>query len=159
MKGLYKPEEAWVRRIGRQVLCAKTRGALFARCTHEAPQDDVDFFKDLEREIRVELEKLGPIETLALFHVCSGSLWAYGLTWRLIVAQYNPEGVVAVKFKTHEAAALCVEVRHRELSCNACASAHLTKYRKCTGGTSGASASQPSSMMGARTSIEKRARR
>jgi HIV Tat-specific factor 1 len=56
----------------------------------EVREGGLDFFDELEQELREELEKLGPVKSIKVF-------------------RYNPEGVVAVKFEDSAAAIRCVD--------------------------------------------------
>ena len=58
--------------------------------TQEEALEDLKFFEVLDQELREELEKFGPIDKMKIF-------------------EFNPEGVVVVKFKNSYAASMCVE--------------------------------------------------
>jgi HIV Tat-specific factor 1 len=53
-------------------------------------KNDPEFYKELKKDIREEVEKIGPIEVLTVF-------------------ENNPQGVVAIKFQEPEDAEACIK--------------------------------------------------
>jgi hypothetical protein len=58
---------------------------------NEAEKGGLEFYDDLKKEIKTELQELGPVETVKVF-------------------ERNPEGVVAVKFKYPLTAQRCTQI-------------------------------------------------